>query len=189
MELYLLRGKAKATTSSLPVDPRNGVVGSTTITPKSSLASAHNDPLLDDDEVMLVKVKASPLKKNGMPRSFRQEAEDKSGRSLSDEENIPTHRNTAAVVVPVVVAAPVSPSPTPPVIDLTGSAHPSPAYVVPPPPPLATFYTMREFKEMWNMIEEDMNLSIEEIEQGSLVRSGNTKVAVRKNTDTHVGVQ
>jgi hypothetical protein len=39
---------------------------------------------------------------------------------------------------------------------------------------------------MWNMAEEDGRYSIEEIEQGSLVRSGNSKVEVREITDTCV---
>jgi hypothetical protein len=42
---------------------------------------------------------------------------------------------------------------------------------------------------MWLMAEEDGRYSIEEIEQGSLVRSGNSKVEVSGNTDTLVCVQ
>jgi YHS domain-containing protein len=74
---------------------------------------------------------------------------------------------------------------SPSVIDLTDdSAHPSPASV--PVPPLATYYTLAEFKSMWTMVEEDIGNSIEEIEQGSLVRSGNSRVEVRGITDTCV---
>jgi hypothetical protein len=71
------------------------------------------------------------------------------------------------------------------VIDLTDdSAHPSPASV--PVPPLATTHTLAEFKSMWITAEKNRGESTEEIEQGSLVRSGNSKVEVRGITDTCV---
>jgi hypothetical protein len=183
MDLYLLRGdKAKPKTKTkTSVDPHTldswfGGTGSTTgtVTPKSSLTSAHAYSALDDEEVMLVNVKASPPQKDGKPRSFRQE--EPKQRSLSDEENIPTRDNRNAATIPT---APVSP----PVIDLTDdSAHPSPAAAPLPPPP--TYYSLAEFNSMWSMAEADGQYSIEEIEQGSLVRSGNSKVEVRGNTDT-----
>jgi hypothetical protein len=97
MELYLLREKAKPKTKAkTPVDPRTldswfGGTGSTTgtVTPKASLPAARTYPILED-EVTLVKVKASPPKKDGKPRSFRQEAQENfKQKSLSDEENIP----------------------------------------------------------------------------------------------------
>jgi hypothetical protein len=200
MELYLLREKAKLKTKAkTSVDPRTldswfGGTGSTTgtVTPKSSLPSARTYPQ-SDDEVTLVKVKASPPKKDGKPRSFRQEAQEESKqRSLSDEENIPAWCNrdtatlpaTAAAHIPAVAAKMSQPRVSPSVIDLTDdSAHPSPASFPVQPPP-ATYYTLAEFKSMWNMAEEDGRYSIEEIEQGSLVRSGNSKVEVRENTDT-----
>jgi hypothetical protein len=226
MELFLLRGKGKpkAKTPSLSVDPRTrdswyGGTGSTTgtVTSKASIPSAHAYPL-SDDEVMLVKVKASSPKQDGIKRSFRQETQEESKQS--DEENIPKQHNpsdsasavahavtarislspgasvgnTAAVNIPAV-AAPVSqPRQSPPVIDLTDDPSDDdtddhtddhiPADV--PLPPLEKFYTLEEFEIMWSMAEEDGKYSIEEIEQGSLVRSGNTKVAVRENTRTCV---
>jgi hypothetical protein len=195
MEKWLLKEKAKAKTS----------YGSTTVTPKSSLPSARTDPPSDDDEVLMVKVKASPPKQ---APSLRQEAEEKESqqRSLSDEENIPTRRNqntaaipTVAAPVPAVAAAPASPPRASPIIDLTGneSDPPSPASSVPslplatspasnPSPPLATVYTLAEFEEMWESALEDCSYSTEEIEQGSLVRSGNSKVAVRKYTQWYL---
>jgi hypothetical protein len=202
MELYLLRGKANANAkikTKTHVDPRTldswfGGTGSTTgtVTPKSSLSSARAYPMLDDEEVMLVKVKTSPPKQNGKPPSFRQEAEAESKqRSLSDEENIPTRQNQNTTSIPTTatahipaVAAPMSPPrASQSVIDLTDdSAHPSPASV--PLPPSPTYYTLAEFNSMWDMAEKDGKYSIEEIEKGSLVRSGNSKVEVRGNTDT-----
>jgi hypothetical protein len=53
-------------------------------------------------------------------------------------------------------------------------------------PRIATYYTLAEFKSMWTMAAEVIGNSIEEIEQGSLVRSGNSKVEVRGITDTCV---
>jgi hypothetical protein len=95
-----------------------------------------------------------------------------------------TKPTAAAAHIPAV-ADPVSPPRSrPSVIDLTDdSAHPSLASVPKPPPP-PTYYTLAEFRSMLFMAEEDGNYSIEEIEKGSLVRSGNSKVEVRGILDT-----
>lgn len=200
-ELFTLRTKwqtkAKTKTKTPGVDPRTldswfGGTGSTTGTarPKSSLPTACTDSLADDevmlarvkvdDKVTLVRVKASPPpKQTGIPRSFLAESKK---RSLSDEENIPIRHNPNVAAVPTAAAAhrpavttpvpPPRPPASPPVIDLTDE--------------IVAYYTLAEFESMWHMAEEDGQYSIEEIEKGSLVRSGNTKVEVRVTMHTHV---
>jgi hypothetical protein len=211
MDKWLAKGKPKAT-----IDPQKldswyvSSPGNTTGTRKS--LPANNPAALplndhdDDDEVMLVKVQASPLSRKAPPASTS--ASRKQG-SLSDEENIPRLQNrrassapcravaadptVAAVAAPTVRSAVAAPTVTvvavaaatavvaasPSVIDLTDDHQDDGFEAFPVGEQEALYYSMPEFKEMWKMAEEDGKYSIEEIEQGTLVRDANRKMAVR----------